>query len=155
MIDGVYDERRDAYWSDEQVAWVCAACMGVLGSIGCCRTTLPQDAPPAPRAAETPGRPAKVVSDQRGAKAATKIDWRATWTPKPGPFDVRAVDIDTRKLVLIKSGVRLYADACIIADACRLELGCHMVVYWPEKQRVLYDSREIEGVRKVEDEEDA
>jgi hypothetical protein len=58
---------------------------------------------------------------------------------KPGPFEIRSVELAPRRLVLVRSE-RLYTDAVLIAEALRDE-GVHAVVWWPEAQRVLFDSR--------------
>lgn len=146
-IDGEYDDQRGGFWDATTMSWSCGNCLAVLGSMGCCRfseDTTDRNATPArphnaPAAtpAQTAKTPAKHAAKPRPAPP------RREWKPCPGPFEVRGVDEDGRKLFLIQPGVRLYAEACTVADVYREECRFHVVVWWPEGQRVLYDSREM------------
>lgn len=159
--DGEYSHDLDAYFDASNESWTCAQCLAVRGSVGCCKwvggqrsteraperpVTAPDpwDDPASLPFAET--RPeATRTPAKRKAPAKTKggSGNQIPWTPKPGPFEIRGVDEDGRKYFFLEGGVRLYSDACGIADVYREERRHHVVVWWPTEQRPLYDSRKM------------
>lgn len=133
--DGEYSEKLDAHFDKANNAWTCARCLGVLGSVDCCRAGWKEE--------ERKHREARDARRKASGKPAR--EWKQA--DPGGPFEVRGVDQERRRFFrLVEQPIRFYFDACLTADAFRAAFPLlHVVVWCRTLQRPLYDSRSMPG----------
>jgi hypothetical protein len=130
--DGHYSDALDAYWDAANECWQCAICIGVLGSIGCCRFQPPAPEPPPP-----PPELPSLQMRHRGPHQPTALQLAQSLRER---YEVRGVD-EARRTLFYLDDARRYDTACMYADMAREHLRCHVVVWDASERRVLYDSR--------------
>lgn len=133
--DGEFSEKLDAHFDKPNSCWICARCLAVLGSVGCCRASWKEE--------EAKHKAAKEA--RRKASGKPRREWTAP--DLGGPFEVRGVDAERRRFFrLVEQPIRFYFDACLTADAFRASFPLlHVVVWCRTLQRPLYDSRTMAG----------
>lgn len=137
--DGEYSEKLDAYWNASNECWTCAVCLGVLGSIGCCKHGWKK-------------QEEEHKAKQREKRARSPKQPRAVWRPPDygGPFEVRGVDEERRRYFFIGGPYERYSDACWCADLAHEE-GGYLTIVWNagEKRATSYACR---GAKEKRDE---